>query len=733
MNFLRLHDPLLSILFENEDIIAIDKPYGFNAHTNDSKIEHSDFIQDGLIEIFEKNLNCKLHIIHRLDQTTTGVMIFGKSTESAKKYAEYFFDRKVQKTYLFITKSISQKNTFEINQMIIHKGKELDALTDLRLMDKNSGFELWQALPHTGRNHQIRIHAQFAEIPILGDEKYTGADYPFLCLHNCKIEFPNGVIIESKPPEYFKNLNILNNKQRAKIIFEIDRRQRLFSLADQQQCLRLVHHKNKFKNQDFTMDQFGEKQITQPSEPTENQAWIAIDNKIKFELKADAKNNTSYDQQFNEAVASYYAPSSFLYQTDVKGVRWNIAKNDYLPSIEVGVERNSSKGKMLMKELELTNTNISGSINNSSANDVSRYSLQYIYNDSKNASFQQNFTNHELQFYGNSKLSDKLDAFSSAVYTNRQNSITRTIELGGSFVVDEKTRHNVRLTSTENSLKSNGVYQSLSTSFQHQMYLSLTDQLNMTVGSMASKDHVIINQQSLSSDRGQVQVQLNYTKQLPLFAFNGTYSALLSEEKQLYGNRKFIYSTQAALNATSIRWKTMQFALRENVDFTRSYVFGNMVNNTVGAEISSTEVPNTLVQVGGERTDTRSSEYAAVSNRVLHTLTGQMQTILSLNTSVDIQSSKRWTYSWYLEKTTTSNVSLNQNGLMRNLMLQARGEYTYNSFTNITMLRGEATAIYQFYAFALQAKYLLFSYSGIQTSGFALEVSRPIQHNFSQQ
>ncbi len=291
MNFLRLHDPLLSILFENEDIIAIDKPYGFNAHTNDSKIEHSDFIQDGLIEIFEKNLNCKLHIIHRLDQTTTGVMIFGKSTESAKKYAEYFFDRKVQKTYLFITKSISQKNTFEINQMIIHKGKELDALTDLRLMDKNSGFELWQALPHTGRNHQIRIHAQFAEIPILGDEKYTGAVYPFLCLHNCKIEFPNGVIIESKPPEYFKNLNILNNKQRAKIIFEIDRRQRLFSLADQQQCLRLVHHKNKFKNQDFTMDQFGEKQITQPSEPTENQAWIAIDNKIKFELKADAKNN----------------------------------------------------------------------------------------------------------------------------------------------------------------------------------------------------------------------------------------------------------------------------------------------------------------------------------------------------------------------------------------------------------------------------------------------------------
>ena len=76
MKFVRLFDPLLSVLFEDDDIVAIDKPYGFNAHTNDSKIEHSDFIQDGLIEIYEKNLGQKLHIIHRLDQTTTGVMIF---------------------------------------------------------------------------------------------------------------------------------------------------------------------------------------------------------------------------------------------------------------------------------------------------------------------------------------------------------------------------------------------------------------------------------------------------------------------------------------------------------------------------------------------------------------------------------------------------------------------------------------------------------------------------------
>ncbi len=272
MNFLRLYDPLLSVLFEDDDIIAIDKPYGFNAHTNDSKIEHSDFIQDGLIEIYQKNLNQKLHIIHRLDQTTTGVMIFGKSAEGAKKYADYFFARLVKKTYWFITKNTSPQkgfrptesksaaNTqteFKIDQTIIHKGKELDAITDFKLLDTNSGFQLWQALPHMGRNHQIRIHAQAANISILGDSKYEGVDFPFLCLHNCQIEFPNGLVLNSKPPLYFESLNLLNDINNVKIIFEADRRQRLFSKATVTDTLRLAHIKNKNENKlnDVIIDQ----------------------------------------------------------------------------------------------------------------------------------------------------------------------------------------------------------------------------------------------------------------------------------------------------------------------------------------------------------------------------------------------------------------------------------------------------------------------------------------------
>jgi 23S rRNA (cytosine1962-C5)-methyltransferase len=258
VKFVRLRDDLLSVLYEDKDILAIDKPYGFNAHTNDSKIEHTEYIQDGLIEIFEKQLGKKLHIVHRLDQTTTGVMIFGKSVESAKKYADYFFERKVKKTYFFVTKKRSMKTNIIIDQVIIHKGKELDAKTHFSLIKKSDLFELWQAHPFTGRNHQIRIHAHAAELSILGDEKYGGEKFPFLFLHNHQIEFPSGVDITSELPAYFTDLSLLSDLTLTKALFNFDRRRRLFGqLSDYELCLRLVHNLNNSIDPGYTIDKFG--------------------------------------------------------------------------------------------------------------------------------------------------------------------------------------------------------------------------------------------------------------------------------------------------------------------------------------------------------------------------------------------------------------------------------------------------------------------------------------------
>lgn len=231
MKFRSLHDPFLSLLYEDDEIVAVDKPYGIDSHTNDSKAGNEGFIVPGLIELFEANLGRKLHIIHRLDRTTTGAIVFGKSLEAAKKYQQFFRNRESEKTYLFVTAARSTRAECATEQAILHKGAELEAKTDFKRLKVGRRFELWEAHPHTGRNHQIRIHGAHVGLPLLGDRKYGGARFPFLCLHNRSLRFPNGVAIESRSPAYFEDLTFLEDQKWAEVLHELDRRQRLLPCA----------------------------------------------------------------------------------------------------------------------------------------------------------------------------------------------------------------------------------------------------------------------------------------------------------------------------------------------------------------------------------------------------------------------------------------------------------------------------------------------------------------------
>ena len=295
MNFLNLHDPLLSVLFENDDIIGVNKPYGIDSHTNDSKLGNEDYIQPGLIELFERQLKRKLHIVHRLDRTTTGLIIFAKSLEVAKVYQNYFRNRETEKTYLFVTHHPSKRERLRSEKPILNKGANLEAQTDFKFLNRRGKFELWSALPHTGRNHQIRIHSQDVGIPILGDPKYGGAPYPFICLHNRKIAFPNGISIESEPPRYFRDLSLLENTETAIALFELDRRVRLYGdRVGSDQSLRLIHR----RSQEESLDQWGGKSfgpvrlknlahdLGLAFGETGDQTVISREGRLQFELQA---------------------------------------------------------------------------------------------------------------------------------------------------------------------------------------------------------------------------------------------------------------------------------------------------------------------------------------------------------------------------------------------------------------------------------------------------------------
>jgi 23S rRNA (cytosine1962-C5)-methyltransferase len=261
MKFVWLRDALVRVLFENDEIVAVDKPYGFDTHTNESKAGQAEFVQPGLIELFEKQLGIPLHIVHRLDRTTTGVIVFAKNLAAAKVYQEFFRARETRKTYLFVTAAKSNLEKASCDQPIVRNGDELEASTEFFRLKQQSGFELWKATPKTGRNHQIRIHGAAVGLPLLGDEKYGGQRFPFICLHNSKIEFPNGVAIESTSPRFFNDLSLLKDTTLSHHLVEIENRERLYGRDLREQSLRLIHHQRDSADQRLSLDRFGERYV----------------------------------------------------------------------------------------------------------------------------------------------------------------------------------------------------------------------------------------------------------------------------------------------------------------------------------------------------------------------------------------------------------------------------------------------------------------------------------------
>jgi 23S rRNA (cytosine1962-C5)-methyltransferase len=233
-------------LLETESYIVIDKPNGFSTHAPDKG-------KLGIKEIFEKELGFELFVSQRLDKTTTGCLVFQKTASAARHMTEQLTQGTVQKTYRFLTDRVSSQSEFVCTEMIADKPAE----TLFTRIKRTPYFELWEAQPKTGRQHQIRIHAQKLGIPILGDVDYGGTSFPHLCLHCLRNEFADESgskkVVESPTPLFFDRMGLLRDTTLVQWMSECDRRQRLYKFLDyREQCLRLVHLP------EIRMDQYGE-------------------------------------------------------------------------------------------------------------------------------------------------------------------------------------------------------------------------------------------------------------------------------------------------------------------------------------------------------------------------------------------------------------------------------------------------------------------------------------------
>lgn len=165
------------ILFENEHFMVIDKPHFLTMSPT------GQYIQETLLVRLKKQTGIEhLTPIHRLDRETAGVVLISKNVASRGLYQQLFATRQVQKTYHAIAGYREELRFPQIVRLRMDKGQpfytmqvlegEPNSETEITLLEQKDHLAKYELKPHTGKQHQLRVHLNFLGIPILNDPFY---------------------------------------------------------------------------------------------------------------------------------------------------------------------------------------------------------------------------------------------------------------------------------------------------------------------------------------------------------------------------------------------------------------------------------------------------------------------------------------------------------------------------------------------------------------------------------
>ncbi len=220
---------MLSIVYEDEHLIAINKPNGLLVHRSNIAADVSEFA----IQKLRNQVGYKVFLIHRLDRPTSGILLFGKNAEAARLMSAVFADKKIQKTYLTIVRGYTdEKGEINIPLSKENEGPEQEAITHftrLGITEQNipvqpypsARYSLLEVRPMTGRMHQIRRHMAKLRHYIIGDRTHgethhskmfrekLGCDK--MLLHASRLQFIHPITKENTEifaplPDHFKKI-----------------------------------------------------------------------------------------------------------------------------------------------------------------------------------------------------------------------------------------------------------------------------------------------------------------------------------------------------------------------------------------------------------------------------------------------------------------------------------------------------------------------------------------------
>ena len=227
---LKAQDIPVEIIYEDADIIVVNKPKGMVVHPANGNPDGT--LVNAIMAICKNSLSgiggeIRPGIVHRIDKDTSGILIIAKNDKAHINLSEQIKKHEIEKTYIAMVRGMVKENEATINMPIgrstrdrkkmavTKKGKE--AVTHFKVLERfpESDCTLLEVKIETGRTHQIRVHLAQIGYPIVGDTTYSNGKNKWgiqgQCLHAKSLEFKHPVtgetmFLEAELPDYFKNI-----------------------------------------------------------------------------------------------------------------------------------------------------------------------------------------------------------------------------------------------------------------------------------------------------------------------------------------------------------------------------------------------------------------------------------------------------------------------------------------------------------------------------------------------
>ena len=227
---LKAQDIPIEILYEDNDIIVVNKPKGLVVHPGNGNPDGT--LVNSLMNICKDSLSgiggeIRPGIVHRLDKDTSGVIVVAKNDKAHINLSEQIKNHEVEKTYITLVRGIVKENEATINmpigrnkndrkKMAVEKDGKV-AITNFKVLERfpKDNCTLLEVKIETGRTHQIRVHLSHIGYPVIGDTTYSNGKNKWgvigQCLHAKSLKFKHPttgkeINIEAELPEYFKEI-----------------------------------------------------------------------------------------------------------------------------------------------------------------------------------------------------------------------------------------------------------------------------------------------------------------------------------------------------------------------------------------------------------------------------------------------------------------------------------------------------------------------------------------------